>query len=139
MLRQITAATCLSINAICPVLSQEPAPDLILHHGKVVTVDPAFTLAEAIAIRGERIVRVGSNSQILALKDAKTKTFDLEGKMVLPGLVDCHAHPLAASVVEFDHKIPQMDSVQDVLDYVASRTKVVPEGEWIELRQVFIT
>jgi len=59
--------------------------------------------------------------------------------MVLPGLVDCHAHPLAASVVEFDHKIPQMDSVQDVLDYVASRTKVVPEGEWIELRQVFIT
>jgi len=136
MLRQLITASCLSC---CYVNSQEPAPDLILHHGKVVTVDSGFSIAQAIAIRGERIVRVGSNAEVLALADSRTKTIDVAGKMILPGLIDCHAHPLAASLVEFDHTIPQMDSVQDVLDYIATRTKVVPEGQWIELRQVFIT
>ena len=139
MLRPITAATYLSLCAAFTLWSQEPAPDLILHHAKVVTVDAAFTIAEAMAIRGDRIVRVGSSAEVLALKGPKTETIDLGGKMVLPGLVDCHAHPLAASVVEFDHTLPQMDSVQDVLDYFAARAKVVPEGEWITLRQVFIT
>ena len=120
-------------------MSQEPAPDLILHHGEVVTADLRFSVAEAIAIRGERIVRVGSNAEVLALQGPRTQTIDLAGKMVLPGLIDCHAHPQSASVVEFDHPIPQMDSIQDVLDYFAARAKVVPEGQWITLRQVFIT
>jgi predicted amidohydrolase YtcJ len=119
--------------------AQELPPDLILHHGKVVTVDGDFSLGEAIAIRGERILRVGSNSEILGLSGPKTETVDLAGHIVLPGLIDCHAHPLSASVVEFDHAIPQMDSIQDVLDYFAARAKVVPEGQWLILRQVFIT
>lgn len=120
-------------------MSQEPAPDLILHHGKVVTVDLSFSVAEAIAVRGDRIIRVGSNSEVMALRGPKTETIDLTGKMVLPGLIDSHSHPLAASLVEFDHAIPQMDSVQDVLDYFAARAKVVAEGDWLVLRQVFIT
>ncbi len=138
MLRFITVAAVLSLAASLPLFSQEP-PDLILHHGKIVTVDRNFTIAEAVAVRGERIVRVGSNAEILALKGPQTESIDLGGKMVMPGLIDCHAHPLAASIVEFDHTIPQMDSVQDVLDYFAARAKVVPEGQWLTLRQVFIT
>jgi len=139
MLRQMLAGLCLNLCLASALLAQESAPDLILHHAKVVTVDAKFTLAEAIAVRGERIIRVGPNSEVLALKGPKTATIDLGGKMVFPGLMDCHAHPLAASVVEFDHTIPQMDSVQDVLDYFAARAKGVPEGEWLTLRQVFIT
>jgi predicted amidohydrolase YtcJ len=139
MLRQITAAACLCFCNAYPVMSQEPAPDLILHHGKVVTVDLSSSVAEAIAVRGERIVRVGSNSEVLAFRGPKTETIDLAGKMVLPGLIDSHSHPLAASLVEFDHAIPQMDSVQDVLDYFAAQAKVVAEGDWLVLRQVFIT
>ena len=139
MLRQMFAAIGFSLWAGRIVTAQEPPPDLILHHGKVVTADTNFTIADALAVRGERIVRVGSNADALALKGPKTEVIDLEGKMVLPGLLDCHAHPLSASLVEFDHPIPQMDSVHDVLDYIAARAKVVPKGEWIELRQVFIT
>ena len=139
MLRPITAAACLFLGGACPVMPREPAPDLILHHAKVVTAEPGLSLAEAIAIRGERIVRVGSNAELLALQGPGTQTVDLAGKMVLPGLIDCHAHPQSASVVEFDHPIPQMDSIQDVLDYFAARAKVVPEGQWIVLRQAFIT
>jgi predicted amidohydrolase YtcJ len=139
MLRHFAAAACFGLCLISPVFSQAQPPDVILHHGKVATVDLKFSVAEAIAIRGGRILRAGSNPEILSLKGPGTETLDLAGKMVLPGLIDSHAHPLAASIAEFDHSIPQMDSVQDVLDYFAVRAKVVPEGEWITLRQVFIT
>src|SRR5512140_287747 len=129
----------LFLSGASSALTLAQQPDLILHHGQVVTVDDRFTVAEAVAIRGERIVQVGSSEEILRLKGDRTQLIDLEGKMVLPGLIDCHAHPLSASIVEFDHQIPQMDSIADVLDYFAARAKVVPEGEWISLRQVFIT
>jgi predicted amidohydrolase YtcJ len=114
-------------------------PDLILHHGKIVTADSNFTLAEAIAIQGERIVRVGTNEQVLALRGAGTRLVDLEGKCVLPGLIDSHTHPTSAALHEFDHPIPDMESISDVLDYIRSRAAVVPEGQWITVRQVFIT
>lgn len=138
MLRPILAA-CLTVLGLArPIAAAEPA-ELILFHGKIVTVDPKFTVAQAIAIRGGGIVGVGTDGEILKLKGARTEIIDLEGKMVLPGLIDCHTHPLSSSLVEFDHPIPQMDSVQDVLDYFAVRAKIVPAGEWITLRQVFIT
>ena len=120
-------------------IGQEPAPDLILHHGKIVTVDERFSIHQAIAVKGDRIQRAGNESDILALKGPNTEVVDLEGKMVMPGLVDSHCHPLEASLAEFDHEIPQMDTVQDVLNYFAARAKVVPEGDWLVLRQVFIT
>jgi predicted amidohydrolase YtcJ len=119
--------------------AQEAAPDLILHHGKIVTVDDRFSIQEAIAVRDGHIQQVGTEATILALKGAQTEIVDLSGNMVIPGLIDSHSHPLAASLAEFDHTIPQMDSVQDVLDYFAARAKVVPEGDWLVLRQVFIT
>jgi predicted amidohydrolase YtcJ len=136
----------ISIAIVCAVVcvgrlsqGQEAAPDLILHHGKIVTVDDRFSIYEAIAVRGERIQRVGTEAAVLALKGPRTEVVDLAGRMVIPGLIDSHCHPLDASLVEFDHPIPQMDSVQDVLDYFAARAKVVPEGDWLVLRQVFIT
>jgi hypothetical protein len=121
------------------VSAQEPPADLILHNGKVVTVDDRFSIREAVAVRGEHILRVGSNAEVLALRGPRTEVSDLAGKTVVPGLIDSHAHPLAASLVEFDHAIPQMDTVQEVLDYFEARAKIVPEGQWIVLRQVFIT
>lgn len=121
------------------VSTQAAEPDLILHHGKIATADKDFSIQEAIAIRGDRLQAVGLNSAILALKGPQTKMVDLEGKLVIPGLIDSHSHPLAASLVEFDHTIPVMESIQDVLNYFEHRARVVPEGEWIQLHQVFIT
>jgi predicted amidohydrolase YtcJ len=59
--------------------------------------------------------------------------------MVLPGLMDSHTHPTSASMFEFDHPVPEMESIDDVLKYIRSRTEIVPEGSWITLQQVFIT
>jgi len=115
------------------------SPDLILHHGKIVTVDAKFSIAEAVAIRDGRIVKVGSNRDVLALKGTATRVVDLGRKPVLPGLIDSHVHPSDASMIEFDHSIPEMETIQDVLDYIRGRAAVLKEGEWIQVRQVFIT
>ncbi len=58
------------------------APDLVLHNGKIVTVDEDFSIAEAVAIREGRFVAVGSDSEILSLAGADTRQVDLEGNTV---------------------------------------------------------
>ncbi len=114
-------------------------PDLILHNGKIVTVDPEFSIAEAVAVSGDRIAAVGSDEVVRALAGPGTQVSDLGGRTVLPGLIDTHTHPLGAAMYEFDHRVPDMDTIADVLAYFAARAKVVPEGQWIRLQQVFIT
>jgi predicted amidohydrolase YtcJ len=113
--------------------------DLILHHGKIVTVDKKFTIHQALAIRGGRILQIGTTADVLKTRGNKTKLLDLGGKTVMPGLIDSHVHPTGACMTEFDHPIPVMDTIQDVLDYIKGRAKVLPKGEWIVLDQVFIT
>ena len=113
--------------------------DLILHHGKVVTVDGKFTIQQALAIKGNRIVGVGRNEDVLKLRGPKTEVVDLKGKMVLPGLIDSHTHPTGAAMTEFDHPIPDMETIADVLDYIKARAAIVKEGDWVVVRQVFIT
>lgn len=130
----------LAILALGPAVCVWAAsPDLILHNAKVITVDNGFSIQQAIAVQGERIARVGSESEVLALKGENTEVLDLKGATVIPGLMDSHCHPLSASLVEFDHPIPEMESVADVLEYIAARAQVEPEGHWIVVRQVFIT
>ncbi len=114
-------------------------PDQIFHHGKIVTVDERFTIAEALAVRGDRIQAVGSNDDVLKLAGPKTKLIDLNGRTVIPGLIDSHVHAPGAAMYEFDHPIPEMDTVADVLQYIAGRAEVLEDGDWIVVSQVFVT
>jgi len=113
--------------------------DLIFHNGKVVTVDNRFSIQQAVAVRDGRILAVGKDRDVLKLRGAGTEVINLKGRMMLPGLMDSHTHPTSASMTEFDHPIPDMESIQDVLDYFAASAQVVKPGEWIVLQQVFIT
>jgi predicted amidohydrolase YtcJ len=121
------------------VAAAEPAADVILHNTRVLTVDANNSIASAVAIAGDKIIAVGDDATVLKLKGPQTQVLDLNGKVVLPGLIDSHVHPVGAAMHEFDHAIPDMNSIQDVLDYVAARAKVVEPGKWITVRQVFIT
>src|SRR5881296_2791116 len=122
-------------------LPSSPAQDadIILHGGKIVTVDAKFSIAQAVAVRSGRILKVGGDREILMLKGPQTRTVDLGGKMVLPGLIDSHAHPTDACLTEFDHPIPEMETIPDVLDYIRSRAQALGPDRWIVVRQVFIT
>ena len=125
----------LPLATLCPGAE----PDLILHHGRIVTVDEKFLTQQAMAVEGNRIIALGDNDTILKSKGPHTLLLDLKGKMVLPGLMDSHVHPLGAAMTEFDHPIPAMESIKDVLDYFRRRSKIVKPGEWVVLQQVFVT
>ncbi len=101
-------------------------------------MDGQFSIRQAIAITDGKISAVGENAAILAMKGDRTEVVHLAGRMLMPGLMDSHVHP-GAAMTEFDHPIPAMETIQDVLDYIASRTKAVPEGSWIGMSQAFIT
>jgi predicted amidohydrolase YtcJ len=113
--------------------------DLIVYNGKIVTVDSESSICRAMAVKDNRILHVGSNEEILQLKGGETKVVNLNGKMVLPGFIDSHVHPCGACMTEFDHPIPQMDSIEDVLNYIKMRASVLADGQWIVVQQVFIT
>jgi predicted amidohydrolase YtcJ len=66
--------------------------DLVLHNGKIITVDRIFSLAQAIAVRDGKILKVGQNADVLALAGPATRRIDLRGRTVVPGLIDTHSH-----------------------------------------------
>ncbi|MBI3680507.1 MAG: amidohydrolase [Acidobacteria bacterium] len=122
---------------ITPAAAQ--TADLILYNGKIVTVDAQFHIAQAVAIRGERILEVGANAAVRKLAGAATSQVDLKSRTVLPGLIDTHVHSVDAAMYEFDHPVPEMETIADVLNYIGSRAGALPEGQWIFVSQVFIT
>jgi predicted amidohydrolase YtcJ len=78
------------------VAAQRPAADLILSNGKVATVDEAFRFAQAVAVRGDRIVAVGSNQEVESWAGPATRRVDLAGRTMVPGLIDNHLHLMRA-------------------------------------------
>jgi predicted amidohydrolase YtcJ len=118
-------------TGLATVLSAANA-DLILHNGKIVTVDQRFSIAEAVAIRDGRIVAVGKNADLLKTeRGPNTRLMDLHGRTVLPGLVDAHVHALGSGLSEFKRKLPPLDSITAIQSYIRERAKVTPKGEWI--------
>jgi len=124
---------------VCASISYAQPADLILHHGKIVTVDPQFRIVDSIAIRGDRILSAGARAEIAKLAGPETRQIDLQGKTVLPGLMDSHSHASEAAMYEFDHPVPEMETINDVLSYIHSRAALAKEGDWIVLTQVFIS
>jgi predicted amidohydrolase YtcJ len=112
--------------------AQSPAPDLILSSGKVITVDERFTVAQALAISGDRITAVGTNQEIGRLAGPGTRRIDLGGKAVIPGLIDNHMHLLRAGVSwKWEVRLDGVESRKQALDMVRARVRAVPRGEWV--------
>src|SRR4051794_4174650 len=112
-------------------------PSVIIRNARVITIDARDRIAEAIAIRGDRIVAVGTNAEVDARKGSTTQVIDAAGKTLLPGLYDSHVHPLGAASSEKDHPIPSYDSLEGVMAYIAGRVKAQPRGTWIVVRYAF--
>lgn len=117
----------------------DDAVDLIIHNGKVATLDAKSRIAEAVAVRGGRITAVGTSAEILKLKGPATRVIDAGGKTVLPGLYDSHVHPSGVASNEVGDPIPLLRSIAEVLDYIKKRAADTPEGRWIVIRYAFPT
>jgi predicted amidohydrolase YtcJ len=81
-----------SVAASAQILPRPPAPDVVLLNGKVITVDRSFSVHEAVAIIGDRIMTVGNNDQLKTIAGPATRIIDLKGNTVIPGLMDNHLH-----------------------------------------------
>src|ERR1051325_1270953 len=113
--------------------------DLILHNGKIVTVDSSFSIQQAVAVKDGKITAIGSNQTILAERGPKTRVVDLHGRTVLPGLFDSHVHPLGAGLSEFRASLPPLDSFKAVQSYIRRRAAQLPKGAWIVIPRTFPT
>jgi predicted amidohydrolase YtcJ len=114
--------------------------DLILYNGKIVTVDPNFSIRQAVAIKNGRIAAVGANQAILkAERGPSTRVIDLGGRTVLPGLIDSHLHPLEAGLSEFREPLPPLDSFAAIQDYIRAQARKTPKGQWIIVPRTFPT
>ncbi len=116
--------------ALLSVAARAQTADTVLLNGKIVTVDDRFTIAEAIAIRGGRVVAVGTTADIEKLKGPQTRVIDLNRRTVIPGLIDNHAHWVRAA----EHDELRFDGVTSrakALELLAERVRASKPGEWI--------
>jgi predicted amidohydrolase YtcJ len=122
----------LAAAAIPGLRAQQARPDLILSNGKIITVDERFTIAQAVAIRGDRVVAVGTNQDMARLAGANTRRIDLRGKAVIPGLIDNHMHLLrAAATWQRELRFDGVESRKRAIEMLRARADAVGPGEWI--------
>ncbi|MFH1141229.1 MAG: amidohydrolase [Chloroflexota bacterium] len=118
-----------------------PEADLVLLNGKIITVDPQDTIAQAVAVRDGKILKVGNDDDVKAFIGRQTNVLDLRGRTVTPGLVDSHNHVMYYGRQFWegflDIRFPKARSKADLLRLVAERAQATPEGEWISGNQGF--
>jgi predicted amidohydrolase YtcJ len=109
-------------------------PNLILFNGKVVTLDPNFSIAEAVAVKGDRIVAVGADSDLSALRGPRTDMIDLKGKTLIPGFNEGHLHMMQTGegLLKINLQEKTVRSIPDIVQRVSERVKSTPRGEWVE-------
>lgn len=130
-MRRVTLLACATVWLMSQVTAA-PAQtaDTVLVNGKVVTVDERFTIAQALAIRGQRVVAVGTTAEIDQLKGPATRVIDLAGRTVIPGLIDNHSHWVRAA----EHAELRFDGITsraDALKRLADRVQASKPGQWI--------
>jgi predicted amidohydrolase YtcJ len=115
----------------------ETPPDLVLLHGRIHTEDVQRSIAQAIAVRGNSIVAVGTDQQVAALAGPHTRSVDLQGRVVLPGIIDAHTHPAdGARDIGKCNLGDQMLSAAAVKGKVAACLKKSSGEAWVEVVQV---
>jgi predicted amidohydrolase YtcJ len=110
-------------------------PDAVLLNGKIITVDPKDSTAEAVAIKDGKIVAIGSNAEIKKLIGSHVRVIDLNGSTATPGLIDSHCHFSGTDMLYVvDLQYPQVKSIGDVLEKIKSALATLKPGEWVRGR-----
>ena len=110
--------------------------DLVVLNGTVITVDDTGSRAEAFAVRGDKFIAVGPTSEIRRWVGESTKVIDAEGHTITPGFIDAHMHPRptypeASPLATVDLRPAGVGSMADLIDALAAKAALVPEGQWI--------
>ncbi len=117
--------------AIAPAIASAQSADLILHHGRIYTVDDAKPFGTALVVRGDRVVFVGSDAEAATFGGKATKIIDLAGFTVLPGFADAHIHVLGVGQALRRVDLVGVKTYEEVVARVVARSKEMKPGEWI--------
>ena len=125
-----TCVTALLLTAVSH--AQQPVADAILSNGKIITVDERFTIAQAVAVRGERILAVGTNQEIARLAGPNTRRIDLRGRAVVPGLIDNHAHFMEEGVLWTDElRLDGIETRKQAIEMMRAKAAAIPADRWV--------
>ena len=130
--RAISMTLALLAGASMMVSAQQAAADLILSNGKIITVDDKFTIAQAVAVRGDRIIAVGTNQEIARLAGPNTRRIDLRGRAVTPGFIDNHAHYQEEGAYwTLENRLDGVESRKQALEQIRARAQAAGPGQWV--------
>jgi hypothetical protein len=113
-----------------PALLAQPA-DLILRNGRIVTLEASPPVAEAIAIRGDVILAVGTNARIAALAGPKTQIIDLNGALAIPGFIEGHGHFMGVGQFKRSLNLRGARTWDEIVGIVGAAAREARPGEWI--------
>jgi len=131
-MRRFLVFSCLFLVAANNASSQQPSyADLVILHGHVWTVDPAHPRAEAVALSGNRIVAVGSDSEIAKWIGPHTTKIDAQGKSVLPGFIDSHVHFSSGGGEISSVQLRDAATPQEFSRRIGQHAKKLHKGEWL--------
>jgi hypothetical protein len=135
MMNRLLLVAALTLAAgVAPGNAQAPAADTILLDGKVITLDDASSVVQAVAIRDGRILAVGTNADIRQRADARTQVIELGGRTVVPGLMDSHIHALRAGLTyAVELSWIGVPSLARGLDLIREAARTSPPGAWIKI------
>ncbi|MDH5742882.1 MAG: amidohydrolase, partial [Candidatus Aminicenantes bacterium] len=119
------------LGVSCQTDSKREIADVVLLNGFIWTVNPDMPRAEAVALKGEKILKVESTSEIKRMVGDKTKVIDLKGAFVLPGFTDCHTHFLDGGFSLSSVQLREAQAKEDFVARIEQKTKELEKGEWI--------
>ncbi|MEA3105932.1 MAG: hypothetical protein QOI88_537 [Gammaproteobacteria bacterium] len=129
----LMATACIVAGCLAmPALGAEQA-DLVLFHGRILTLDPRDTIVQALAVRDGKIIAVGADRDILRLAGAATRRIDLRGRTATPGLIDSHAHIADGGVEELYHvHLSDVSTVAEAVRRVQAGLAALKPGAWLQ-------
>ena len=112
---------------------EEIGADLILVNGKVVTVDSSDSVAQAVAVKDGRIVKAGTNDEILLLASESARVINLRGRLLLPGFIDSHEHCIRKGMRGdwVDCTSPPIATMDQLVEALAAKASEKEDGEWV--------
>jgi predicted amidohydrolase YtcJ len=129
-----TGGLLLGSDVIAWASKSDVVPDVVFFNAKIVALDAAGSTVSGVAVKDGKILKVGTADEIKKLAGPSTQLVDLDGKTVVPGLIDAHCHPMETIYLKdawVDCRYPQTKSVKEALAHIAEWAKKTPKGQWI--------
>ena len=120
-------------NAHAQARQEAPGADLIVHNAKVFTGNNAQPAASAVAVKNGRIYAVGTDAEVLALKNTSTRVIDSRGRRLIPGIIDAHTHVLNEGGYNYTLRWEGVPTLRRALAMLGEQAKRTPQGHWVKV------